>query len=50
MSETSVIEMLSLKINLSRLEHIVVSLAKLMRYILRYTVKYWYNLMDYPLY
>jgi hypothetical protein len=50
MSETSVVKMLSLRNNLSRPEYNFVALAELMRYILRYTVKYWCNIVDYPLY
>ena len=50
MSETSIIKMLSLRNYLSRFEQNFVALAKLMRYILRYTVKYWCNIVNYQLY
>jgi hypothetical protein len=49
-SETIVIKMLSFKNNLSRPEYNFVTLAKPMRYIPRYTVKYWCNVVEYPLY
>jgi len=51
MSETtSVIELLSLRNNLSRPEYILAALDKLTRYMLKYTLKDWWHIVDYPLY
>jgi len=44
-SETSAIEMASLRNNISRTEYMFVALVKLMWYILRYTLKDWCHIL-----